>query len=401
MKARLAAHTDDGADSGESVVGAEKETMRVQMVQAVADYKQSYQQLKDLKIEIEHLQHLLEQARLRMTRDFEHWYVSVYQPFSPPPTSTSLQAPLQQQMQLHQADSVTTLTQSLGMTSSVKMEDLFSRADSGKELVATDNNANLGSGGSVYAPGSGRLSASRDQKMASSPSFSGGSSVSTGSSISGSGYQHHQDLGSRGMGRSGTPTSLNRPVSLSPGVPSLYAGGSTTSLNTPVQASAVLPYRSSPVPLSSPSMSSASLLAGRDRPQSGSGGGGGGGGSYWGSSSSVSAARLSSSSLMGSPGSNAHEATTTKTKVTEDIEAFYRVRDDLLRRSGGGSGMGASVSSSSLVGSMSSLSVGGGVGTANGVMRGSGSMGSMGSVQQGGRVSREGFYSGSAGEYRR
>ena len=40
-----------------------------------------------MKIEIEHLQHLLgtsrlvyriEQARLRLTRDFEHWYVSVY-----------------------------------------------------------------------------------------------------------------------------------------------------------------------------------------------------------------------------------------------------------------------------------------------------------------------------------
>ncbi|KAJ1557681.1 hypothetical protein HK096_005910, partial [Nowakowskiella sp. JEL0078] len=41
-------------------------------------YRSSYQQLKDLKLEIEHLQHLLEQARHRLTRDFEHWYVSVY-----------------------------------------------------------------------------------------------------------------------------------------------------------------------------------------------------------------------------------------------------------------------------------------------------------------------------------
>lgn len=43
-------------------------------------YKQAYQTLKDLKIEIEHLQHLLEQARHRLTRDFEHWYVNVYLP---------------------------------------------------------------------------------------------------------------------------------------------------------------------------------------------------------------------------------------------------------------------------------------------------------------------------------
>ena len=38
----------------------------------------SYSQLKELKMEIEHLQHLLEHARTRLTRDFEHWYVHVY-----------------------------------------------------------------------------------------------------------------------------------------------------------------------------------------------------------------------------------------------------------------------------------------------------------------------------------
>jgi kinesin family protein 6/9 len=45
----------------------------------VQQYKQSYQTLKELKLEIEHLQHLLEQGRVRMTRDFEAWYVQVYQ----------------------------------------------------------------------------------------------------------------------------------------------------------------------------------------------------------------------------------------------------------------------------------------------------------------------------------
>lgn len=44
----------------------------------VTRYKDAYQQLKDLKLEIEHLQHLLEQARHRLTRDFEHWYINVY-----------------------------------------------------------------------------------------------------------------------------------------------------------------------------------------------------------------------------------------------------------------------------------------------------------------------------------
>jgi hypothetical protein len=43
-----------------------------------ARYKHSYEQLKELKAEIEHLQYLLEHARHRLTRDFEHWYVNVY-----------------------------------------------------------------------------------------------------------------------------------------------------------------------------------------------------------------------------------------------------------------------------------------------------------------------------------
>ncbi|KAI9345034.1 hypothetical protein BDR26DRAFT_173133 [Obelidium mucronatum] len=41
-------------------------------------YKQAYQDLKDLKIEIEHMQHLLEQARMRLSRAFEQWYENVY-----------------------------------------------------------------------------------------------------------------------------------------------------------------------------------------------------------------------------------------------------------------------------------------------------------------------------------
>ncbi|KAI8819646.1 P-loop containing nucleoside triphosphate hydrolase protein [Fimicolochytrium jonesii] len=52
--------------------------LRKTVVDRSARYKESYQQLKDLKLEIEHLQHLLEQARHRLTRDFEHWYANVY-----------------------------------------------------------------------------------------------------------------------------------------------------------------------------------------------------------------------------------------------------------------------------------------------------------------------------------
>ncbi|KAL2914503.1 hypothetical protein HK105_206070 [Polyrhizophydium stewartii] len=54
------------------------EAARIALSDRVAKYKQAYQTLKDLKLEIEHLQHLLEQARHRLTRDFEHWYINVY-----------------------------------------------------------------------------------------------------------------------------------------------------------------------------------------------------------------------------------------------------------------------------------------------------------------------------------
>ncbi|KAJ3257397.1 Kinesin- protein 6 [Boothiomyces macroporosus] len=55
------------------------EAQRLKLSNLILEYKSSYQSLKELKAEIEHLQHLLEQARIRMTRDFEAWYVEVYQ----------------------------------------------------------------------------------------------------------------------------------------------------------------------------------------------------------------------------------------------------------------------------------------------------------------------------------
>lgn len=71
-------------------------SLREQLPHLVGEYKASYGVLKDLKAEIEHLQHLLEQGRLRMTRDFEAWYIEVYQANERPyaPQSDLLASPL-------------------------------------------------------------------------------------------------------------------------------------------------------------------------------------------------------------------------------------------------------------------------------------------------------------------
>lgn len=52
---------------------------RTELQKMIISYKGSYGQLKEYKTEIEHLQHLLEAARMRLTRDFEHWYENVYE----------------------------------------------------------------------------------------------------------------------------------------------------------------------------------------------------------------------------------------------------------------------------------------------------------------------------------
>ena len=52
---------------------AEKEVLE-KLEMAKVSYKNTFVQLKDLKLEIEHLQHLLDNARLRLQKDFEQWY---------------------------------------------------------------------------------------------------------------------------------------------------------------------------------------------------------------------------------------------------------------------------------------------------------------------------------------
>ncbi|KNC96077.1 uncharacterized protein SPPG_08467 [Spizellomyces punctatus DAOM BR117] len=73
MKATLAQ-----TEVGDAAAEEQSVDLRKRALESSARYKAAYQQLKDLKIEIEHLQHLLEQARHRLTRDFEYWYIHVY-----------------------------------------------------------------------------------------------------------------------------------------------------------------------------------------------------------------------------------------------------------------------------------------------------------------------------------
>ncbi|KAJ3134119.1 Kinesin- protein 6 [Physocladia obscura] len=65
-------------DDGDQVTVKLKQELRNSMAEKVSSYKRTYQDLKDLKLEIEHMQHLLEQGRLRLSRAFEQWHDEVY-----------------------------------------------------------------------------------------------------------------------------------------------------------------------------------------------------------------------------------------------------------------------------------------------------------------------------------
>ncbi|KAI8807854.1 kinesin-like protein KIF6-like protein [Cladochytrium replicatum] len=90
----------------------------------VKRYKDSYQQLKELKQEIDHLQHLLEQARHRLTRDFEHWYVTVYFAVDAVPRDRSQSA---------QTDDISLCSSTPTLVMSPQMP-LGSRLDSGTDM---------------------------------------------------------------------------------------------------------------------------------------------------------------------------------------------------------------------------------------------------------------------------
>ncbi|KAJ3338898.1 Kinesin- protein 6, partial [Gonapodya sp. JEL0774] len=57
---------------------SEKKTVRDKLTANVARYKSSYASLKSLKMEIDHIHHLLDTARIKLTKDFERWFVTEY-----------------------------------------------------------------------------------------------------------------------------------------------------------------------------------------------------------------------------------------------------------------------------------------------------------------------------------
>lgn len=59
--------------SGEVLKTPEEDTLQQQISKHKLSYQEQYNELKDLKAEIERIQNLLERARERMQKDFESW----------------------------------------------------------------------------------------------------------------------------------------------------------------------------------------------------------------------------------------------------------------------------------------------------------------------------------------
>ena len=60
-------------DNGEIVRTDEEEALQLQINKLKQTYQKEYNELKDLKTEIERIQNLLEKCRVRMQKDFEQW----------------------------------------------------------------------------------------------------------------------------------------------------------------------------------------------------------------------------------------------------------------------------------------------------------------------------------------
>ncbi|KAJ3362418.1 Kinesin- protein 6 [Allomyces javanicus] len=78
-----------------AAIEAEEAKIREAITGRTQEYRTKFQQLKELKIEIEHLQHLLDNAKLRLNTDFEAWLQQQatrsapnLHPFRPAPHST-------------------------------------------------------------------------------------------------------------------------------------------------------------------------------------------------------------------------------------------------------------------------------------------------------------------------
>lgn len=73
----------NGTDEAEDVDPVEQ-NLRDTMEEEKTKYKESFTRLRSLKTEIEHLQHLLEKAKVKMQKDFEIWWAE-QAAFSKPP----------------------------------------------------------------------------------------------------------------------------------------------------------------------------------------------------------------------------------------------------------------------------------------------------------------------------
>ena len=51
-----------------------EQSLRHQMEEEKSNYKETFNDLRTLKTEIEHLQHFLEKSRLQLQKDFELWW---------------------------------------------------------------------------------------------------------------------------------------------------------------------------------------------------------------------------------------------------------------------------------------------------------------------------------------
>lgn len=60
-------------ESGEIIKTDEEDKIQLEISKLKQTYQTDYNELKDLKTEIERIQNLLERCRVRMQKDFEQW----------------------------------------------------------------------------------------------------------------------------------------------------------------------------------------------------------------------------------------------------------------------------------------------------------------------------------------
>ena len=79
------AASEGGDGAADTAASQEEARLKMQMEEGKRTYKEGFAKLKELKGEIEHLQHLLEQSRRKLQQDFEGWYAKQQQAGALPP----------------------------------------------------------------------------------------------------------------------------------------------------------------------------------------------------------------------------------------------------------------------------------------------------------------------------